>query len=127
MEQWIEIYKGIIPLGDYLVECNIDKDNNATINYIGKYKFSITIHNILGFRIIDESSELRDPYAEIGLAEKRPKYLTNYLYEVRHAEFGDFINSMNDENLNLHHYKLMSMNFLIDIVSENSLCVEIIK
>lgn len=124
MEEWFEIYKGLIPFDDYLVKCIVDNDNNAIIDYIGKCHFRITIKDILGFRIIDESSELRDPYAEAGLAENRPTFLTNYIYEVKQVEFGDIIHSAIDKNLSTHHYKLMSMNYLIDIVSENVIHIE---
>jgi len=68
--------------------------------------------------------ELRDKYWEQGLAENRPLYLTNYIYEVENTEFGDLVTYANIANKKLHHYFIMSTEYLVDIVSENDVKVE---
>ena len=50
--------------------------------------------------------------------------MTNYIYEVENAEFGDLVSSANIVNKKLHHYKLMLTHFLEDLVSENDVKVE---
>ena len=123
MEKWTKIKPGFIPFGDYGIEINIDGD--TLIAYLeDSEKFKFTFTKVWAFRSVYESLELIDSYWEQGLAENRPLYLTNYIYEVENAEFGDLVASANVANKKLHQYKLMSTNFLVDVVSENDVKVE---
>ena len=123
MEKWTEIKSGFIPFGDFGIEINIDGD--TLIAYLeDSEKFKFTFTKVWAFRSVYESLELIDSYWEQGLAENRPLYLTNYIYEVENAEFGDLVASANVANKKLHHYKLMSTDFLVDVVSENDVKVE---
>ena len=123
MEKWTRIKPGFIPFGDYGIEINIDGD--TLIAYLeDSEKFKFTFTKVWAFRSVYESLELIDSYWEQGLAKNRPLYLTNYIYEVENAEFGDLVASANIANKKLHHYKLMSTHFLVDIVSENDVKVE---
>ena len=123
MEKWTKIKPGFIPFGDYGIEINIDGD--TLIAYLeDSEKFKFTFTKVWAFRSVYESLELIDSYWEQGLAENRPLYLTNYIYEVENAEFGDLVASANVANKKLHHYKLMSTDFLVDVVSENDVKVE---
>ena len=123
MEKWTKIKPGFIPFGDYGIEINIDGD--TLIAYLeDSEKFKFTFTKVWAFRSVQESLQLRDRYWEQGLAENRPLYLTNYIYEVENAEFGDLVASANVANKKLHQYKLMSTDFLVDVVSENDVKVE---
>lgn len=123
MEKWTKIKPGFIPFGDYGIEINIDGD--TLIAYLeDSEKFKFTFTKVWAFRSVYESLELIDSYWEQGLAENRPLYLTNYIYEVENAEFGDLVASANVANKKLHQYKLMSTDFLVDVVSENDVKVE---
>jgi len=100
-------------------------DGDTLIAYLeDSEKFKFTFTKVWAFRSVYESLELIDSYWEQGLAENRPLYLTNYIYEVENAEFGDLVASANIANKKLHHYKLMSTHFLVDVVSENDVKVE---
>ena len=123
MEKWTEIKPGVIPFGDYGIEINIDGD--TLIVYLkDSEKFKFTFTKVWAFRTVQESLELRDKYWEQGLAESRPLYLTNYIYEVENTEFGDLVASANVVNKKLHHYFIMSTEYLVAIVSENDVKVE---
>lgn len=123
MEKWTKIKPGFVPFGDYGIEINIEGD--TLIAYLeDSEKFKFTFTKVWAFRSVYESLELIDSYWEQGLAENRPLYLTNYIYEVENAEFGDLVASANIANKKLHHYKLMSTDFLVDVVSENDVKVE---
>ncbi len=123
MEKWTKIKPGFIPFGDYGIEINIDGD--TLIAYLeDSEKFKFTFTKVWAFRSVYESLELIDSYWEQGLAENRPLYLTNYIYEVENAEFGDLVASANVANKKLHQYKLMSTDFLVDVVSENDVKIE---
>ena len=123
MEKWTEIKSGFIPFGDYGIEINIDGDTLiAYLKDSEKFKFIFT--KVWAFRTVQESLELRDKYWEQGLAKNRPRYLTNYIYEVENTEFGDLVASANITNKKLHHYFIMSTEYLVDIVSENDVKVE---
>lgn len=107
MEKWTKIKPDFIPFGDYGIEINIDGD--TLIAYLeDSEKFKFTFTNVWAFRSVYESLELIDSYWEQGLAKNRPLYLTNYIYEVENAEFGDLVASANIANKKLHHYKLIS-------------------
>lgn len=106
------------------MDCYIDEEDTFILFLLGPQNFRLTARGIVAFKSIGESSELRDPYMEKGLAENRPGYLTNYVYEVKNGEFGDLIQSANRLNLTLHHYKIMTMTYLIDVVSEGEVVVE---
>ena len=58
------------------------------------------LYKNLAFRSVYESLELKDSYWEQGLEKNRPLYLTNYIYEVENAEFGDLVASANIVNKN---------------------------
>ena len=123
MEKWTKIKPGFIPFGDYGIEINIDGD--TLIVYLeDSEKFKFTFTKVWAFRSVYESLELRDKYWEQGLAENRPLYLTNYIYEVENTEFGDLVTYANIANKKLHHYFIMSTEYLVDIVSENDVKVE---
>ena len=123
MEKWTKIKPGFIPFGDYGIEIHIDGD--TLIAYLeDSEKFKFTFTKIWAFRTVQESLELRDKYWEQGLAKNRPLYLTNYIYEVENTEFGDLVTSANIANKKLHHYFIMSTEYLVDIVSENDVKVE---
>lgn len=121
MEQWIEVEKGLIPFGDYLVDCYMDESNHFHASYIGPHNFKIIVKDTISFRMMDASLELRDPYFEQGQATNRPLYLTNYIYEVKNGEFGDLIHDTLSKDIDYHHYKLMSMNYFIDIISKSNI------
>ena len=123
MEKWTEIQPGFIPFGDYGIEINIDGD--TLIAYLeDSEKFKFTFTKVWAFRTVQESLELRDKYWEQGLAENRPLYLTNYIYEVENTDFGDLVASANVLNKKLYHYFIMSTEYLVAIVSENDVKVE---
>ena len=123
MEKWTKIKPGFIPFGDYGIEINIDGD--TLIVYLeDSEKFKFTFTKVWAFRSVYESLELRDKYWEQGLAENRPLYLTNYIYEVENTEFGDLVTYANIANKKLHHYFIMSTEYLVDILSENDVKVE---
>ena len=123
MEKWTKIKPGFIPFGDYGIEINIDGD--TLIAYLeDSEKFKFTFTKIWAFRTVQESLELRDKYWEQGLAENRPLYLTNYIYEVENTDFGDLVASANVLNKKLYHYFIMSTEYLVAIVSENDVKVE---
>ena len=123
MEKWTKIKPDFIPFGDYGIEINIDGD--TLIVYLeDSEKFKFTFTKIWAFRTVQESLELRDKYWEQGLAKNRPRYLTNYIYEVENTEFGDLVASANIANKKLHHYFIMSTEYLVDILSENDVKVE---
>ena len=123
MEKWTEIKPGFIPFGDYGIEINIDGD--TLIAYLkDSEKFKFTFTKVWAFRSVYESLELIDSYWEQGLAKNRPRYLTNYIYEVENTEFGDLVTYANIANKKLHHYFIMSTEYLVDIVSENDVKVE---
>ena len=123
MEKWTKIKPGFIPFGDYGIEINIDGDTLiACLEDSEKFKFTFT--KVWAFRSVYESLELIDSYWEQGLEKNRPLYLTNYIYEVENAEFGDLVASANVANKKLHQYKLMSTDFLVDVVSENDVKIE---
>ena len=123
MEKWTKIKPDFIPFGDYGIEINIDGDTLiAYLEDLEKFKFTFT--KVWAFRSVYESLELIDSYWEQGLAKNRPLYLTNYIYEVENAEFGDLVASANIANKKLYHYKLMSTHFLVDVLSENDVKVE---
>lgn len=118
MEKWSEIENGFIPIDDYPIDCYINECQEMTLLLIGKRKFRLSITGVLGFRIIDASSEIRDAYAEAGLAEGRPEFYKSCIYEIKNAEFSNKLMPLNDNNLYFHHYKVISLNYLIDIVAE---------
>ena len=123
MEKWTKIKPGFIPFGDYGIEIHIDGD--TLIAYLeDSEKFKFTFTKIWAFRTVQESLELRDKYWEQGLAKNRPLYLTNYIYEVENTEFGDLVTSANIANKKLHHYFIMSTEYLVDILSENDVKIE---
>ena len=123
MEKWTEIKPGFIPFGDYGIEIN--RDGDTLIAYLeDSEKFKFTFTKIWAFRTVQESLELRDKYWEQGLAENRPLYLTNYIYEVENTDFGDLVASANVLNKKLYHYFIMSTEYLVAIVSENDVKVE---
>ena len=123
MEKWTKIKPGFIPFGDYGIEINIDGD--TLIAYLeDSEKFKFTFTKVWAFRSVYESLELIDSYWEQGLEKNRPLYLINYIYEVDNAECRDLVASADVANKKLHHHKLMSTHFLVDLVSENDVKVE---
>ena len=99
MEKWTKIKPDFIPFGDYGIEINIDGD--TLIAYLeDSEKFKFTFTKVWAFRSVYESLELIVSYWEQGLEKNRPLYLTNYIYEVENAEFGDLVASANIVNKN---------------------------
>lgn len=131
MEHWEEIYKNIIPVGKYetLVE-NGEKAGLSIKLESNEYIASINFGVVSAFRMLDEGIVLEGVFDENEILKYRKNSFSNTIYRVQDGEFGKFVKKTGNElydYLDLKHYIIITINYVIEIISRWEPSIEILK
>ncbi|MFA9466976.1 MAG: hypothetical protein ACERKN_22205 [Velocimicrobium sp.] len=121
MEQWEEI-KNFIPIGKYQTIVKNGEETGLVIQLESTENIvNIKFGAVSAFRMLDEGIVLRGVFTESEILKYKADNFSNIIYKITGGEFGKFIkNASNDlyDYLDLKHYIIITMNYLIEIVSE---------
>ncbi len=131
MGHWEEIYIGIIPIAKYQTIVKNGEGSGLFIKlesneYIANIDFGI----VSAFRMLDEGIVLEELFDESEISKYKKNNFSNTIYKIENGEFGRFIKKISNElydYLDLKHYIIVTMNFVIEIISEWEPSIEILK
>ena len=129
MEYWKEIFKDMIQEDYYEVKLINGEEYGLIIKFQGKYNAcSVKFGEVKAVRMIDEGIVQTDIYSENEVQKYKKEKFKNMIYEVVGGQFKDEIKSIADgylDVMDVKHYVIVTMNYNIDIISEEEPEIEI--
>ncbi|MBD7912095.1 hypothetical protein [Clostridium cibarium] len=131
MEQWEEVYKNTIPVGEYQALVKNGEESGLFIKlecneYIANINFGI----VSAFRMFDEGIVLAGIFDENEITKYKKSNFSNTIYKIKDGEFGNFIKKTSNEiydYLGLSHFVIITINYVIEVISEWEPSIEISK
>ena len=122
MEEWKEVFKGIIPTGDYQTQIINGEDKGLVIKLISSNNHIVLKFGMIcAMRVLDEGIVQKEIYPEHIIKMLKKDDFKNVIYEVYDGGFLIEIKNMSDgylEILNVKHYVIITQNYNIDIITE---------
>lgn len=131
MERWEEIYKNTIPVGKYQILVKNGEEAGLIIELEdNEYIVNIDFGIVSAFRMLDEGIALKGIFDENEILKYKKNNFSNTIYKIQDGEFGKFIKRGSNElydYLSLKHYVIITMNYIIEVISEWEPSIEISK
>ena len=131
MEHWEEIYKNTIPVGKYETFVKSGGESGLFIKLeSNEYIANINFGAVSAFRMLDEGIMLEGIFDEKEISKYKKNDFSNTIYEIQNGEFGNFVKKISNglyDYLGLRHYILITINYVIEIVSKWEPSIEILK
>ena len=131
MEQWVEINKNTIPVGEYQAIVKNGEDAGLLIQLESKeFIVNINFGAVSGFRMLDEGIVMEGLLDENEVSKYKEDNFSNIIYKVKEGEFGKFIRKVSTglyDVLGLEHYIIITINYLIEVISKWEPNIEVIK
>ena len=122
MDQWIEVFKGIIPKEKYQVSLKNGEESGLIIELKSKKRLvNITFGAVSAIRILEEGIILNGLFDEIQIHKFKKDGFTNVIYRVEKGEFGKFIENIAGElyeYLELKQFLVITTNYVIEVITE---------
>ncbi|MDF2804839.1 MAG: hypothetical protein K0S61_4744 [Anaerocolumna sp.] len=131
MEYWTEIYKNTIPLGEYQSLVQNGEDSGLLVKLESNHNIvNISFSIVSAFRMLDEGIILGEIFNSNEISRYKKDKFSNTIYKIEEGEFGDFIKKISNglyTYLDLTHYIIITMNYVIEVISKEEPIIEIIK
>lgn len=131
MEKWEEIYVNTIPVGKYETLIRNGEGLGLLIKLESdEYIININFGVISAFRMLDEGIILEEIFDKNEISKYRKNNFSNTIYKIRGGEFSNFIKNTSNvlyDYLDLKHYLIVTMNYVIEIISTWEPNIEILK
>lgn len=122
MEKWNEIYEGIIPIGEYLVEITNGEEKGLIIKLESIVNLvKIDFGEVQAIRVFDEGILLQGIFKESEVGKFKENNFPNTIYRIVNGEFENSVRKISGEIydiLNLKHYVIITLNYVIEIISQ---------
>lgn len=131
MELWEEIYKNTIPIRKYQTIVKNGEESGLLIKLEdNEYIVNIDFGIVSAFRMFDEGIVLGGIFDENEILKYKKDNFSNTIYKIQEGEFGKFIKKTSGELydfLDLKHYVIITMNYVIEVISEWEPSIEVLK
>lgn len=131
MERWEEIFKGIIPVGHYQSKIENGEENGLIIKLeSNEYICNIDYEIVPAFRMLDEGLIMDELFNDDEVLKYKKANFSNTIYKIENGEFKEFIQKINkniNEYLELTHYLIITMNYVIEVISQWDPDIEVYK
>lgn len=121
MEQWEEVFKGMIPRGKYQVLLENGEENGLLVRLESKNNsVYINFGAVSAFRMLDEGIVLDNLFEESQIQKYKREDFANVIYKLENGEFGKFVKTIGGdlcEYLGLKHFVIITMNYIIEIIT----------
>lgn len=131
MELWRKVFEGQIPKENYeMLLQNGEKSGLVITLSSTKYNVFINFGMVSAVRILDEGIALNDLFDDEQIKDYRKVQFDNTIYQIIDGEFDGFVRKIGGElydYLNFKHYIVISLNFIIEIITEWEPDIKIIE
>ena len=129
MEKWEEVQENTIPCGKYCVLLRNGEETGLFIELENvEYSIKINFGAVSALRMFDEGVLLQNIFNQNVLSNYKKDNFSNVIYKVTDGEFGKLIKTSCNElydYLELNHFVIVTMNYVIEVVSKWEPCVEV--
>ena len=131
MEIWEEIYENAIPKGNYCTSIKNGEISGLNIELeSSEYIVKIYFGAVSALRMLDEGILLKEIFCEDAVRTFKDKKFSNIIYKIKDGEFDKFVKSACNglfDYLDLKHFILVTMNYVIEIITEWEPSIEVNK
>ena len=131
MKLWRKVFEGQIPKENYeMLLQNGEKSGLVITLSSTKYNVFINFGMVSAVRILDEGIALNALFDDEQIKDYRKVQFDNTIYQIIDGEFDGFVRKIGGElydYLNLKHYIVISLNFIIEIITEWEPDIKIIE
>ncbi len=122
IESWQKVFEGKIPKEKYEMLLQNGETKGLVIN-LKSPNHSITINFgiVSAIRILDEGIALNNLFDTEQIEMFRRHKFDNTIYQILDGEFDGFVRKIGGElcdHLNFKHYVIVSLNFIVEIITE---------
>ena len=129
MEKWIEVNKGMIPAGEYLMHLQYGDFENLIV-FLKSDKFEVTLEfdGDMSFHCVDESSWPFLPYDMELFSYYQKKKFDNVLYRIYGGKYYNFSRKhvgqlfFEEEFI---HYIVVASNYFIEVITVSTINVTV--
>ncbi len=131
MENWEEILKSTIPVGNYQASVKNGEEAGLSIQLeSNEYLVNIDFGVVSALRMLDEGVLLGELLGENKAIKHKRDNFSNTIYKVQNGEFGRFIKTTCNElydYLGLNHYIIFTMNYVIEVLANCEPSIKVVK
>ena len=131
MEKWEEIIEKTIPSGKYQALVKNGEESGLIIELeSNQHEVIITFGVVVALRMLDEGIVLTGIFDEHAIQKYKNDNFSKVIYKVQNGEFGNFMQQISDElfeYLELKHFIIITMNYVIEVISKYEPNIEVIK
>lgn len=122
MEKWINVFGGMIPKDNYIIEMNWGKQ--VGIKLLGnKYNVKIEFESSPIIHCMDESDMLGDGYNEEEIERLKKCRYKNTIYKIINGEFKRYIQHKFNGTDNYDSYIIVTENYFIEIMTDSKIII----
>lgn len=131
MDRWEEVFKGIIPVGNYCVLLENGEEKGLSVKLESdEYIVNILFGIVGAVRMLDEGLIFENLFDDEEISKYKKVNFDNTIYKIENGEFKGFLQTINKniyDYLNLTHYVIVTMNYVIEVMSEWEPTINIIE
>ena len=122
IESWQKVFEGKIPKEKYEMLLQNGETKGLVINLKSpKHNVTINFGIVSAIRILDEGIALNNLFDTEQIEKFRRHRFDNTIYQILDGEFDEFVQKIGGElcsYLNFKHYVIVSLNFIVEIITE---------
>lgn len=122
MEQWEEIFKGVIAKGKYNVLLENGEEGGLSVRLKNKNNLvDINFGVVSAFRMLDEGIVLNGLFDESQIQKYKENGFANTIYKIENGEFNKFAKSISGDlcqYLDLKHFVIVTLNYIIEVITQ---------
>lgn len=122
LELWEKVFEGKIPKEKYEMLLQNGEKDGLVITLIGsQHRVLLNFGAVSAIRMLDEGVALDNLFRDRQIEEFRRHEFDNTIYQIWDGEFGGFIQKISGgiyDILGFKHYVIISLNFIVEIITE---------
>lgn len=122
MEKWFSVFDKQIPKGKYETLLKNGEKEGLVINLVSpEHKVVINFGVVSAVRMLDEGMVLNGLFNDEEIEVFRNKGFDNTIYQITGGEFDGFVRKICGELydcLSFRHYIIISLNFIVEVITE---------
>lgn len=122
MEKWKKVFEKQLPKAQYQVQLQNGEEKGLVINLVSKEsRFELDFGSVSAVRMLEEGVALDNLFHGAEFEDLKNTGFSNVIYQLDGGEFGAFIQKTSKglyEYLELKHYVIVTMNYIIEIITQ---------